>query len=77
MQSNYCSVSSSPRGCMAIVPYLSPALVFLQSMKCGGRLGGIVVKFAHSAWAAWGSQVRNLGMDLAPARQAMLWQHPT
>ena len=31
----------------------------------GGRPGGIVVTFMHSALAARGSQVRILGMDLA------------
>ena len=39
--------------------------------------GGIVVKFAHFASAAQGSQVWILGMNLHTARQAMLWQQPT
>ena len=35
--------------------------------------GGIAVKFAHSALAAWGSLVRILGADLCSTCQAMLW----
>ena len=38
---------------------------------------GGLVKFAHSALAAWGSLVWILGVDLHSAHQAMLWQHPT
>ena len=36
-----------------------------------------MVKFAHSASAARGSQVRILGTDLHAAHQATLWQCPT
>ena len=36
-----------------------------------------MVKFAHSASAAWGSQVWILGTDLHAAHQAMLWWRPT
>ena len=32
----------------------------------GGRPGGVVVKFLHSALAAWGLQVQIPGVDLAP-----------
>ena len=32
----------------------------------GGWPGGVVVKFARSALAAWGSQIHILGPDLAP-----------
>ena len=39
-----------------------------------GPLGGIAVKSAHSASAAWGSQVLILGKDICTANQAMLWQ---
>lgn len=40
-------------------------------------LGGVVVKFAPSTWAAWGSWVWVPGTDLHTAHQAMLWQRPT
>ena len=36
-----------------------------------------VVKFVHSALAAWGSRVRILGADLHITHQAVLWQSPT
>ena len=39
-----------------------------------GLPGGAVVKFAHSALAAWGLPVRILDVDLRTACQAMLWQ---
>ena len=39
-----------------------------------GRPAGTAVKFACSALAARGSQVRILGVDLGTACQAMLWQ---
>ena len=42
-----------------------------------GPGGGVVVKFAHSASAAQGSQVQIPGADLCTTHQAMLWQHPT
>ena len=35
---------------------------------------GLMIKFAHSALAAWGSQVQIPGADLHTAHQAMLWQ---
>ena len=35
-----------------------------------------MVKFAHSAWAAQGSQVRIPGADLLTIHEAMLGQHP-
>ena len=38
-----------------------------------GWPGGTVVKFAHSASAAWGSSVRIPGADLSTTCQAMLW----
>ena len=39
-----------------------------------GFAGGVVVKFAHSASAARGSQVRIPGADICTAYQAMRWQ---
>ena len=42
-----------------------------------GQPSGIVVKFAHSASAAWGSWVCILGADLHTDSQTMLWWHPT
>ena len=41
-----------------------------------GQPGGLVVKFAHSASAAQGSQVWIPGTDLRITHKAMLWQHP-
>ena len=41
-----------------------------------GRPHGIVVKFVHSALAAWGHGVRSWVQTQHP-RQATLWQHPT
>ena len=46
-------------------------------MNFGGQPDGVVVKFAHSALAAWGLQVWILGADLCTSHQAMLWRHPT
>ena len=43
----------------------------------GGWPSGVVVKFAHSALAARGSQVQIPGVDLRLAHQAMLLWHPT
>ena len=46
-------------------------------LKTWGWSGGVVVKFAQSALAAWGSPVWILDMDLHTTHQAMLWSHPT
>ena len=43
----------------------------------GGWPNGIVVKFAHSASAAWGSPVQIPDADIHTLHQATLWQHPT
>ena len=50
---------------------------FLKKSECRGQPGGVVVKFVHSASAAWGLQVQILDVDLHTTHQAMLWQHPT
>ena len=42
-----------------------------------GWPSGVLVKFAHSASAAWGLPVQIPGADLHTTCQAMLWQHPT
>ena len=42
-----------------------------------GWPSGVVVKFACSTLAAWGSWVQIPGMDLDTAHQAMKWWHPT
>ena len=42
-----------------------------------GSYSDVLVKFMHSALAAWGSQVWILGVDLYTAHQAVLWQCPT
>ena len=42
--------------------------------KKRGQPGGAVVKFSHSALAAWGSLVQIPGMNQSTACQAMLWQ---
>ena len=48
-------------------------LSMIKIPKIWGWLDGVVVKFTCSASAAWGSQVRILGMDLHTAHQPMLW----
>ena len=48
-----------------------------QSKDHRGWPGGIVVRFMHSAFMAWGSHVRIPGVDLHIVHQAMLWRHPT
>ena len=42
-----------------------------------GQLGGVVVKFTHSAFETQGSPVQILGADLYTAHQATLWWRPT
>lgn len=42
-----------------------------------GQPGGVMVKFAHSASVAQGSQLQISGMDLYTTHQAMLWWLPT
>ena len=49
----------------------------LKMGKMRGWPAGLVVKFTHSALAAWSSWVQIPGADLHTAHQAMLWQHPT
>ena len=50
----------------------------IKAGERGSCPGGIVVKFACSASAAWGLQVRVLGTNLhTSTHQATLWQHPT
>ena len=46
----------------------------MQEYKCRGQPSGVVVKFAHSTLVAQGLRIRNPGMDLGTAYQAMLWQ---
>ena len=43
-------------------------------MQVRGQPGGAMVKFAHSASAAWDSLVWIPGVDIRTAWQAMLWQ---
>ena len=42
-----------------------------------GRLGCAVVKFAHFALAAWGSQVQIPGADMAPLVKPCCGRRPT
>ena len=42
-----------------------------------GSLGGVLVKFVHSASAAWGLWLQIPGMDLHTTHQATLWWCPT
>ena len=42
----------------------------------GGRPGGAVVKFAHSAWAARGLLVRIPGVDTAPLGKLFCGRRP-
>ena len=48
-----------------------------KEMRLGGRPGGVVVKFAHSASMARGSQVQIPGVGPHTTHQAMLWSCPT
>ena len=41
-----------------------------------GRPGGVVIKLAGLALAAWGLLVQILGVPECAAHQATLWQHP-
>ena len=47
----------------------------IKNIILGSQLHGQVVKFVHSALAAWGSQVRILGVDLPSAHHAMVCWH--
>ena len=47
--------------------------LILKTGPLGGWPGGVVVKFARYALAAWGSWVWMLGVDLHTIHQAMLW----
>ena len=66
--------SSAKGGGLAVV---SSRLIFLKKKKnfllFRDQPSSIVVKFACSALAAWGSQVRIPGADLSTAYQAMPW----
>lgn len=44
-----------------------------KNTRCRGQPGGVVVKFACSASATWGSQVQIPRTDLHAAHQDMLW----
>ena len=75
-------VQSPNRSCVALASQITLlSLSFLPykvDIKKGrGWPGGVVVKFVHSASAAWGLWVWMLGVDLHIAHQAMLWWHPT
>ena len=59
----------------SLVNLSKPKFFILKYFR--GQPGGIVVKFAHSASVAQGSQVWILGADLHTTHQAVLWWHPT